>query len=305
MRLVTRSDFDGLVCAALLKHVGLIDEFKFAHPKDIQDGIVEISSNDVLANVPYHPGCGIWFDHHSSETERVGHVDFKGASKLLPSCARVIWEHYGGDKKFPAGFNDMMAAVDKVDSGRLSVEEIENPQGWFLLGFIMDPRTGLGRYHDYRISNYQLMLDMIDYCLSMSAEEILAVPDVQERVKRYFEQDKLFRQMVKKCSVVYDKLLVTNLLAEDEIYTGNRFVAYSMFPECNISIQVMWGLKKQNVVFTTGHSIINRGSKVNVGSLMLKYGGGGHDKVGTCQVPVEQYEQALKKLIQTITEQNK
>lgn len=305
MRLVTRSDFDGLVCAALLKHIGLIDEFKFSHPKDIQDGIVAIGPDDVLANVPYHPDCGIWFDHHSSETERLGNIDFKGASKLLPSCARVIWEYYGGNEKFPASFNEMMEAVDKVDSGQLSLEEIENPQGWFLLGFIMDPRTGLGRYHDYRISNYQLMLDMIDFCLTMSAEEILAVPDVQERVKRYFEQDKLFRQMIKKCSTVHDKLLVTNLLQEEEMYTGNRFVVYSMFPDCNISVQIMWGLKKQNVVFTMGHSILNRTSKVNVGSLMLKFGGGGHDKVGTCQVPVEQFEHALQELIANVTEQNK
>ncbi|SHN61040.1 exopolyphosphatase [Desulfovibrio litoralis] len=305
MRLVTRSDFDGLACAALLKHLGLIDEYKFAHPKDIQDGIVEINSNDILANVPYHPSAGIWFDHHSSELERIGDTKYVGLSKPLPSCARVIWEYYGGKDKFPGRFDDMMSAVDKVDSGNLTKEEIENPQGWILLGFIMDPRTGLGRYHDYRISNHQLMLDMVDCCETMSAAEILAIPDVHERVNRYFEQDKLFKKMIQENSKVYGRLLVTDLRNTPEIYTGNRFVVYSEFPDCNISMQVMWGFKKQNVVFTLGHSILNRSSKVNVGSLMLQFGGGGHDKVGTCQVPVEQAEEALKSLITTINTTDK
>ena len=174
MRLVTRSDFDGLACAVLLKAANLISEYKFAHPKDLQDGIVEVTQNDILTNVPYVEGCGMWFDHHSSENERIGNVEYRGLSKLSPSCARVIWEYFGGHAKFSPALDTMLEAVDKVDSGRLSLEDIKNPKGWVLLGFIMDPRTGLGRYRDYRISNYQLMLDMIEYCGTKTAEDMVA-----------------------------------------------------------------------------------------------------------------------------------
>jgi len=298
MRLVTRSDFDGLCCAVLLKEVGLIDEYYFVHPKDIQDGLINVGKNDVLTNIPYVPGCGMWFDHHTSERERVGwDFDFKGLSKEAPSCARVIWEYYGGLKTFSKRLEAMMDAVDRSDSANLTVEEIQNPDGWILLSFIMDPRTGLGRYRDYGISNYKLMEDMIEYCRIMSAEQILAISDVQERAKRYMEQDMLFRDMLKRNSRLVANVVVLDLRAETEIYTGNRFLLYTMYPECNISIQIIWGKNKQNIVFTCGHSIINRTSKTDVGSLMLKYGGGGHKKVGTCQVPTENGERILDELI--------
>ncbi len=298
MRLVTRSDFDGLCSAVLLKEVGLIDEYYFVHPKDIQDGLINVGKNDVLTNIPYVPGCGMWFDHHTSERERVGwDFDFKGLSKEAPSCARVIWEYYGGHKTFSKRLEDMMDAVDRSDSANLTVEEIQNPDGWILLSFIMDPRTGLGRYRDYAISNYKLMEDMIEYCRTMNAEQILAVSDVQERAKRYMEQDLLFRDMLERNSRPVANVVVLDLRAETEIYTGNRFLLYTMYLECNISIQIIWGKNKQNIVFTCGHSIINRTSKTDVGSLMLKYGGGGHKKVGTCQVPTENGERILVELI--------
>ena len=298
MRLITRSDFDGLCCAVLLKEVGLIDGYYFVHPKDIQDGLIDVGKNDVLTNIPYVPGCGMWFDHHTSERERVGwDFDFEGLSKEAPSCARVIWEYYGGHKTFSKRLEAMMDAVDRSDSANLTVEEIQNPNGWILLSFIMDPRTGLGRYRDYGISNYKLMEDMIEYCRTMNAEQILAVSDVQERAKRYMEQDMLFRDMLKRSSWPVANVVVLDLRAATEIYTGNRFLLYTMYPECNISIQIIWGKNKQNIVFTCGHSIINRTSKTDVGSLMLKYGGGGHKKVGTCQVPTENGERILDELI--------
>lgn len=296
MRLVTRSDFDGLVCAVLLRHAGVIDEYKFAHPKDLQDGLVEVGKNDVLANVPYVKGCGLWFDHHSSEAERLGAIAFSGSSRVAPSCARVIWDFYGGHDAFPASFDRMMEAVDRVDSGDLSAAEIQKPEGWILLGALMDPRTGLGRYRDYRISNYQLMLDMIDYCADKGVEEILALPDVKERVDRYFSQQTLFESMLKRCTTMQGNVIVTDLRGEEEIYSGNRFSVYALFPDCNVSILAIWGLKKQNVVFTVGYSILNRTCTVDIGSLMLKYGGGGHYKVGTCQVPVDKAEAVLAEI---------
>jgi nanoRNase/pAp phosphatase (c-di-AMP/oligoRNAs hydrolase) len=296
MRLVTRSDFDGLACAVLLKALDIIDEYKFAHPKDIQDGLIEVSENDILANVPFVPGCGMWFDHHSSENERIGNVEFKGSSKIAPSAARVIWDYFGGHSKFSSDLDVMMESVDKVDSGRLSAEEVIHPKGWILLGFIMDPRTGLGRYRDYNISNYQLMLDMIDYCAERSAEEILEIQDVKERTERYFAQQRDFENMLKRASTIRDNVILIDLRNEAEIFSGNRFTVYALFPKCNVSVQVIWGLKKQNVVLTVGHSILNRTCTVDIGSLMLAYGGGGHLRVGTCQVPSEQAEETIKEI---------
>jgi len=305
MRLITRSDFDGLVCAVLLVEAGIVDEFKFVHPKDVQDGIIKVTENDVLSNIPYVPGCGLWFDHHSSEQERLKidqQFHYKGMSKAAPSCARVIYDYYGGDKifsKFEA--NGLMTGVDKSDSGQLTLDEILNPQGWILLSFIMDPRTGLGRYRDYRISNYQLMENMIEYCQTMSAEEILQVQDVQERIKRYNEQEEAYEKMIRENSTVNKNLLIIDLREVDEFVSGNRFKEYVLFPEQNISMRIIWGFKKQNVVFTAGHSITNRTSKTNIGSMMLKYGGGGHRAVGTCQIPVERWEEVRTELIDKIT----
>jgi len=301
MRLVTRSDFDGLVCSVLLKELGLIDDYLFAHPKDLQDGLITVAENDVLANVPYVPGCGMWFDHHTSETARLGKdLVFKGASKPLKSCARVIWEYYDGDKKLPKHLHVLLEAVDKVDSATLTPQEISDPKGWILLGFIMDPRTGLGRFKDFRVSNYQLMLEMIDYCRTMKAEEILKLPDVAERVVVYEEQSRLFVDMLRRTSTAHENLIITDLRGEDVIYAGNRFLIHTLFLKCNISLQIMWGVRNQNVVITVGHSVLKRNCKTNVGKLMLEHGGGGHDKVGTCQVPVEHADAVVKALAESI-----
>ena len=305
MRLITRSDFDGLVCAVLLVEAGIVDEYKFVHPKDVQDGIIKVTENDVLTNIPYVPGCGLWFDHHSSEQERLKldqQFHYKGLSKEAPSCARVIYDYYGGDERFKKfETNGLMTGVDKSDSGQFTLDEILNPKGWILLSFIMDPRTGLGRYRDYRISNYQLMEKMIEYCQTMSADEILQVQDVQERIKRYYEQEEAYEKMIRENSAVDKNLLIIDLRDVEEFVSGNRFKEYVLFPEQNISMRIIWGFKKQNVVFTAGHSIINRTSKTNIGSMMLKYGGGGHRAVGTCQIPVERWEEVRKELIEKIT----
>lgn len=299
---MTRSDFDGLICAVLLKHLGIMDEWKFVHPKDVQDGLVQVTKDDILANVPYVPGVGMWFDHHSSEKDRLRfEYKYEGASELKPSCARVIWDFYGGKDNFPELFQEMMEYVDKCDSGQLTRDEVLEPKGWVLLSFIMDPRTGLGRYKDYRISNYNLMMNMVEWCGSLPIDEILSQPDVQERIDRYFEQNELFQQQLTRCTVIQKNLAVIDLRNEIEIFTGNRFLIYSLFPDCNISMHVMWGREKQNVVFTLGHSIINRTSKTDVGKLMLAYDGGGHKRVGTCQVATPRAERIKNKLIESVT----
>jgi nanoRNase/pAp phosphatase (c-di-AMP/oligoRNAs hydrolase) len=300
MRLLTRSDFDGLACAALLKALNVIDHWKFVHPKDLQDGIIDVTDNDVLANVPYVKGAKLWFDHHSSETDRLGSdVEFEGASMAADSAARVIFDYYDGNKRLKQ-FLPMVEAVDKVDSAKLTREEILNPKGWILLGFVMDPRTGLGRFRNFRISNYELMENLIDACASESIEEILANSDVEERTDLYFEQDALFREMVARHTVIRENAIVTDLRNVETIYTGNRFLIYSLYPEQNISLWIVDGRNKQNCPIAVGHSILNRGSNTDVGALMLKYGGGGHRQVGTCQVDYAEADRVIEELIAKI-----
>jgi nanoRNase/pAp phosphatase (c-di-AMP/oligoRNAs hydrolase) len=298
MRLITRSDFDGLACAVLLIELGMVDEIKFAHPKDIQDGLLPVTENDVITNLPYAEGCGLWFDHHSSEAERGSlHREFKGASRAAPSAARVIFDYYGGPSRFGDRFAAMLEATDKADSAQYTRDEVLHPKGWTLLSFIMDPRTGLGRFHDYRISNYQLMMQLPGYLRTMTADEILALPDVQERVNRYFEQQEKFEQLVGERSLVDGNVLVTDLRGNDPIPTGNRFIPYALYPEQNISLWIVDGRNQQNCVIAAGHSIFNRSAKTDVGSLMLKLGGGGHRVAGTCQVPYGDADRVIGELI--------
>ena len=301
-RLVTRSDFDGLVCAVLLKELRMIDDILFVHPKDMQDGKIEITARDISTNLPYVPGIHLAFDHHLSETlrnkeKRANHI----IEVEAPSAARVVYNHYGGAKRFPRAWDDLMAAVDKADSARFTVDEILNPKGWVLLNYLMDPRTGLGRFRDFRISNYQLMMSLIDYCKDHGIDEIMEIPDVKERVNLYFVQAAKFKEQLKRCIKVHDNLMVLDLREEDPIYAGNRFMIYALYPDCNISIHVLWGLKKQNTVFAIGKSIVNRSAKINIGELALRYGGGGHEKAGTCQIDNDKAEAVLKELIRTST----
>ncbi|MDQ0916660.1 exopolyphosphatase [Paenibacillus sp. V4I5] len=300
MRLITRSDFDGLVCAMLFKKLNMVDEMKFVHPKDMQDGLIEVSENDILANVPYVAGCGLWFDHHSSELERMGEkIEFKGETRIAPSAARVVYDYYGGPETF-GDIDDIMRGVDKADSAQFSKEDILNPSGWDLLSFIMDARTGLGRYRDYRISNYQLMEDLVEHCATMSVHEIMELPDVKERVSRYFELDALYRDMLQTYTRTEGNVIITDLRDVETIYPGNRFMVYALYPEQNISIWVVDGRNKQNCVFACGHSIVNRSSKTNIGNLMLQNGGGGHRAAGTCQVDYVHAEEVLKKIVETM-----
>ena len=291
-----------LVSAVLLKHLDLVDDILFVHPKDMQDGKIEVTNNDISTNLPYVSSVHIAFDHHLSETKR----NDKGLNNHVidaeaPSAARVVWQYYGGHRSFPASWDSMMEAVDKGDSAQFSMDEVIHPQGWDLLNFIMDARTGLGRFREFRISNYQLMMELIDLCRKSSIEDIMKQADVQERVSLYQEQQNLFKEQVERCSAVHKNLVVLDLRNEDVIYAGNRFLIYALFPQCNISIHQMWGFKKQNIVFATGKSIFDRSSKTNVGDLMLENNGGGHDAAGTCQIPTDEASDVLESLISRIT----
>jgi nanoRNase/pAp phosphatase (c-di-AMP/oligoRNAs hydrolase) len=300
-RLVTRSDFDGLICAVLLKELDLIDDIKFVHPKDMQDGKIQINDNDITTNLPYVAGSYLVFDHHLSESLRNTE---KPKNYILepnaPSAARVVYEYYGGKKTFPNISDEMIIAVDKADSAQFEREEILFPKNWVLLNFIMDARTGLGRFRNFKISNYELMMNLIDYCKDHTIQEILELSDVKERVELYNEQQRNALIQIEKCSSIYDNLIVLDLRHEETIYATNRFIIYALYPETNISIHVIWGLKKQNTVFAMGASIINRTSKINIGELMLKYDGGGHRNAGTCQIDNDKAEDILEDLIDIV-----
>ncbi len=300
-RLVTRSDFDGLVCAVLLKDRGIIDEIKFVHPKDMQDGKIEITDRDITTNLPYVAGAHLVFDHHASELLRNGEEAKNYVIKAkAPSAARVVYDYYGGREAFPNISESMMAAVDKGDAAQFNLDEILNPEGWDLLNFLMDARTGLGRFKEFRISNYHLMMELIDYCKNHTIEEILSLPDVKERVELYQEQSALFQSQLHRCTKIYGNLAVLDLRSEPMIFAGNRFLIYALFADCNISIHVLWGLQQQNTVFAVGKSILNRTSQTNIGELMLEYGGGGHANAGTCQVENTLAESILDTLISRI-----
>jgi nanoRNase/pAp phosphatase (c-di-AMP/oligoRNAs hydrolase) len=300
MRLVTRSDFDGLACGALLLYLGLIDEWEFVHPKDIQDGLVTVTDNDILANIPYIKGCKLWFDHHSSENERLGtKTYFEGVSRGAPSCARVVYDYYGGDLKL-GRFARMIEYVDKVDSGNLSRDEILDPKGWILLGFVMDPRTGLGRFRNFTISNYDLMKKLAKACAENTIDEILAMPDVKERLEVYFDQNQRFQDMVRRYAVIEGNAILIDLRGVDPIYAGNRFLVYTLYPEQNISVWVIDGRDKANTAITVGYSTINPSATVNVGSLLYRYGGGGHRQVGTCQVDNDKADQVIREIVDKV-----
>ncbi len=302
-RLVTRSDFDGLVCAMLLKEMDLIDDIKFVHPKDVQDGKVDLTGDDITTNLPFDPRVKLAFDHHESELSR---VDANAAKDKFiiegeaKSAARVVYNYYGGKNTFKRISEEIMTAVDKGDSADFTVDEILNPTGWVLMNYIMDARTGLGRFHEFRISNYDLMMELIDYCVEHPIEDVLKLPDVKERVDLYFEQQELFKAQLERIAKVDGKVVVIDLRNEETIYTGNRFMIYAMHPEVEMSVHVAWGFKKQNTAVMIGKSIVNKNSKVNIGDLCLKYGGGGHANAGTCQLDNDKVDAELPNIIQAL-----
>ncbi|MBX2834068.1 MAG: exopolyphosphatase [Micavibrio sp.] len=301
-RLITRSDMDGLVCGVLLKELGVVDEVTFAHPKDMQDGLIDVRDTDITTNLPYAEGVYMAFDHHASETKRVdSNIDNHIIDPKAPSAARVVYEYFGGAQTFPNVSNAMMEGVDKADAARFTKEDILSPDGWELLSFIMDSRTGLGRFKEFNISNYQLMMKLIDYCRNHNdIDDILKLPDVAERVDLYFDHQLKAREQIERCSTVYEKLVVLDYRKEETIWSANRFIVYALFPQANISLHVLWGKNKQNTVFAIGKSILNRTSNTNVGDLCLKYGGGGHNAAGTCQVENLRAEEKLREIIKTI-----
>ncbi len=299
--LYTRSNFDGLVCASLLKEIGLIEEVKFVHPKDVQDGKIQLTENDITASLPYSSGVYMAFDHHSSESIRTKNInDNYIIEPAAPSSARIIYEYFGGEDRFSSNLNDLMEAVDRADCTSFSLEDVLNPQGWVLLNYLMDPRTGLGRFRHFNISNYSLMLKLVDLCSQKTITEIMEDPDVRERIDLYFKEQDSFKEQIKRCARVEGNTVILDVRNEEVIHVGNRFMVYALFPECNSSIHIFYGKQKQNTVFAVGKSIINRSCPIDVGAMMYEYAGGGHMNAGTCQVDNDKAQETLESIIAEI-----
>lgn len=298
-RLVTRSDFDGLACAMMLRELNLIDDIKFVHPKDVQDGKIELTSDDYTTNLPFDSRVKLSFDHHISETERLETDSYDNLiiDENAKSAARVLYNYYGGSETFKTISEELLNAVDKGDSADFTLDEILNPSGWVLLHFIMDARTGLGRFHNFRISNYDLMMELIDYCRFHTIDEILELPDVKERVDLYFSQQEQFKAQIERVHRINGDVVILDLRNEDVIYTGNRFIVYAMYPDIKLSAHIVWGKGKQNTAVMIGKSIINKTSRVNIGDVCLKYGGGGHSNAGTCQLDNDKIDEQLPTII--------
>ena len=299
--LYTRSNFDGLVCAALLKEIGLIDDVKFVHPKDVQDGKIQLGETDITASLPYCSGVYMAFDHHSSEAVRTKEVKENYIIEpAAPSSARIIYEYFGGEDRFSSNLHDLMDAVDKADCTNFSENDVLNPQGWVFLNYLMDPRTGLGRFRNFTISNYNLMLKLVDLCPKKSITEIMEDPDVRERIALYNEEKEKFKEQIKRCTKVDEKIAILDVRNEELIHVGNRFMIYALFPECNVSIHIFDGKQKQNTVFAVGKSIVNRSCPIDIGAMMYEYEGGGHMNAGTCQVDNDKADETLKSIIEKI-----
>ncbi|MFN9721033.1 MAG: exopolyphosphatase [Planctomycetota bacterium] len=301
-RLITRSDFDGLVSAALLRDLQMLDDIMFVHPKDMQDGLIEVTSRDIITNLPYVPECHLCFDHHASEALRNGHVVRQNyiLDPDADSAARVVYNYFGGASRFRNISPAMMEAVDKCDSARFTREEILAPRGWDLLNFVMDPRTGLGRFRNFRISNYQLMMALVDYCRSHTIEDILNLYDVRERVELYNLQRQDYCEQIARCSGIYGNVAVIDLRDEEVIYCGNRFLAYALLPECNVSVHLLRSRQPNTTVLAVGKSILARTNPVDVGKLMLQHGGGGHAAAGTCQIPSAEADDLLPQIVEAL-----
>jgi len=292
MRLVTRADLDGLTCAILLAEVEKIDEVDFAHPKDVQDGKADLTKNDILANLPFDERAGLWFDHHISQADASWN-DFAGAYDVAPSAARVIANHYKS-AQFDR-YRELLEATDKMDAAELTQEDITAPKGWILIGYTLDPRTGLSEFRPY----FKHVMELAKH---KSADDILKDGQVHERVEKLKNEEKAFVESLKANSRADGNVVITDFRGKDNLPHGNRFLIYTLFPQQNVSVRVADGFNKKFVSIQVGHSILNRTCKTNVGELLIEHGGGGHFGAGTCQPSAEEASDVLAELIAVLKE---
>lgn len=290
MNLITRGDLDGLTSSVFVTEKEEIDEVRFAHPKDMQDGKIEVFADDIIVNLPYHENCAMWFDHHDSEVDAPKTPpDVKGKQGIAPSAARLVYEYY--DDPALARFGELLAETDRVDSARLGMEDVLNPNRFVLLSYTLDPRSGLGAFRRY-------FLNLIDWLKTKKIEEIMEIPEVEGRVRMILSEQERYRQALQETSYIDDNIVVTDFRRFDTTPAGNRFLIYTLFPQANISARMFHGKDQGFVVVAVGHSIFNRTSKTHVGNLLAEYGGGGLRGAGTAQLPTDTADETISKIIE-------
>jgi hypothetical protein len=297
MRLITRADLDGLTCAVLLSQVEQIDDVMLAHPKDVQDGKVEINSQDILANLPHDPRAGMIFDHHASQADEWKEGQTKGGfAAAAPSAARVVAGHYP-NADFSA-YTELLHQTDRLDSAELEPEDVTDPKGWILVGYTLDPRTGMARYRDY----FKRVLDLVK-AHPNDPDAVLADPDVAERVAILRDQQWSFMEHLIETSRSDANVIISDVRRLKDAPLGNRFFIYTLFPEANVSLRIADGANNVFNSIQVGHSIFNRTCKTSVGALMDHFGGGGHFGAGTCQPATADAERVLGEIV-TILKKN-
>jgi len=294
MRLVTRGDLDGLTSAVIITMKESIDDILLVHPQDITDKAVEIRRDDILANVPYDPRCGMWFDHHLlTDSNEKPPAKFKGSYRVAPSAARLVYEYYlekdPDDPKLIA-LSNLVDETDRLDAALLTPDDVENPRDYILLGYTIDSRTGLGGFEDY-------FLKLVDWLKTKSIKEVLQQPEVKARVDRLRADQAAFKHLLSRNSFQLNNVVVTDLREIERLPAGNRFLVYTLFPEANVSLRVHWGPRHDSVIAAVGHSIFNRTCNTSVGDLMSRYGGGGHRGAGTCVLPIEKAADAIDEIL--------
>jgi hypothetical protein len=296
MRLVTRGNLDGLTCAVLIDHAERLDGIELIHPQDITDDKFEVQPGDILANLPYHPACLKWFDHHSAtRTYEKPPTVFDGKYGLAPSTARLVYDYYLHDSPGFKLYDELVAETDRYDGASLTLEDVTQPERYVLLGFTMDPRTGLGGFKDY-------FMQVLDTFREDTIDEVLALPEVLERSRRIAQEHEHFVTTMREHSRLETNVIVTDLRDVKDLPAGNRFLIYTLFPGANVSLRIAWGPKKEFLVATVGHSIFNRTCPVHVGGLMSKFGGGGHKGAGATPLRRDDANELIQELIDKLNE---
>ena len=296
MRLVTRGNMDGLTCAVLVSHAERLDGIELIHPQDITNDKFLVEQGDIIANLPYHPTCLKWFDHHSAtRTYDKPPTRFDGKYGLSPSTARLVYDYYLADNPGYKLYDELVKATDRYDSGQVTIEEVTNPEGHILVGFTTDPRTGLGKFKDY-------FMKLVETFEEGTLEDVLALAEVKERARRIAEEREQFLKVVNQRSRLEGRVIVTDLRDVEALPVGNRFLIYTLFPEANVSIRIAWGPEREFVVATVGHSIFNRTCPVHVGGLMSRYGGGGRRGAGATPLSADKADELISQLIVKLNE---
>ncbi len=300
-RLVTRGDLDGVVCGSLLSEKQKVNDVTFVHPRDLQQGSFSITSNDILANLPYSDLAHKCFTHHDNTGDLSGEHTNLVVDAALLSTARVIYNYYGGAEAFPEISSDMLLAADKAGSADYDVEDILIPTDWTLLNFVLDPRTGLEEFKTFTVPRDAFMADLIAFCKRSPIREILTHPDVEERVTTFVYHTEFAELQLSRCATVHDKTVVIDFRNEEKRYPGNRFLIYGLFPECSLSMQLSTTNKVDTTEISIGKSIIERASSIHVGNLMNNYGGGGHSAAGACRVENARVNAVVEELLALIS----